>query len=249
MRKNLFFTYITVFLFSAVHAQEAIHNAAKAGDLDSVKKLLTADTSLLNRKDKSGLTPLHYASSKSLEVVTYLIEKGANVNAKSKNGTTPLYSCARFGQTIIAKFLLEHGADINARSDGGSPLHQAVYRSPKELVELFLSYKPDLTITDKEGQTVMHVAAVWNNYEIYPLLIAAGGNINAKDNAGNTPLHSCQSFMDDKSTYFPETGALLIQNKALLNERNNAGLTPLGLAIQKGAMEMVKILNEAGAKE
>ncbi len=249
MLKKLIFICISLFLIISVQGQEAIHNAAKAGDLDSVKKLLTADTSLLNRKDKNGLIPLHYASSKSLEVVIYLIEKGAHVNAKSKNGATPLYSAARFEQLAIAKYLLEHGANINAKSDGGSPLHQAVARSSVEMVELFLSYKADLTITDKTGQTVMHVAAVWNNYEIYPLLIAAGGNINAKDNGGNTPLHSCQSFMDDKSSYFPKLADILIKNKAFLNERNNAGLTPLGLAIQKGSVDMIKILNEAGAKE
>lgn len=249
MLKNTLFICFTFLLLTTANAQEAIFNACKTGDLDSVKKLLTSNPALLNAKDKSGLTPLHYGSTKSLEVVIYLIDKGADVNARSKSGATPLYSAARFGQTAIAKYLLEHKADINAKSDGGSVMHQAAYRSPKPMVELLLSYKPDLTITDKEGRTCIHAAAIWNVDSVLQLLITAGGDINAKDMNGNTPLHLSLTFIDERSNYVSKSAKVLIKNNVLVNERNNAGLTPLGLAIQKGATEMVRFLSEAGARE
>jgi len=207
--------------------------------------LISANPKLLNLKDKRGLTPLHYAATNNLEVVKFFVQKGADIDAQGFNGTTPLYSSARFGKIEIAKYLLDTGADINLRGEGGSALHQAVARSPKEMVELFLSYKPDLTITDKRGQTVMHAAATWNAHEVLPLLIAAGGNINAIDSAGNTPLHCCLTFADDQSRGSIQSAKILIQNKALLKVKNKEGLTPLALANKLGTTEMAALLSEA----
>ncbi|MBL7765464.1 MAG: ankyrin repeat domain-containing protein [Chitinophagaceae bacterium] len=243
-----FFVFLLLLTLTSfvTKAQAPIHMAAKEGKLEAVQKLLKSKPSLVNLKDDRGLTPLHHAAAGNIDVVRFLVKKGAKINAQSKNGSTPLYVAARFGKTDIAKYLLENKANINATGEAGSAMHQAVYRAPKELVELFLSYHPDLTLTESTGQTVMHVAATWNNYEIYPLLIAAGGNINQKDLKGNTPLHCTLEFFDSKSTAYSKVAEILIQNKALLNERNNNGLTPLGLARQKGAKDMIKLLEEAG---
>lgn len=249
MKKSLFIVTLLSLTIQSIIAQESIHNACKAGDLDSVKKLLNIHPEYLRLKDKNGLTPLHYASTKSLETVAYLIEKGANVNEKSNNGSTPLYTSARFGKTEIARYLLEHNADVNSPSEGGSVLHQAVYRSPHELVELLLSYKIDLSMKDSEGQTALHVACIWNAHEILPLLIEAGADLNMKDRKGNTPLHSCQSFADTKTPGSLKCARILLENGALKEEQNNAKLTPLALSIEKGAKEMETLLRELGVQK
>jgi ankyrin repeat protein len=243
------FLFATLFLTKTFIGQEEIHNAAKAGDLKKVQEIIAANPSALELKDKDGLTPLHYASTSSLEVVSFLVSKGADVNVKSKNGNTPLYSAARFGKTEIAQFLLEHKADINIVSAAGTVMHQAVYRAPVEFVSLLLKYKPDLTLTDSKGQTALHIAAIWNAEEAFSLLMKAGADINAKDKAGDTPLHACLSFADKSSVGSTKVAKLLIDNKASLNEKNNDGLTPLALAKKKEAAEMIKILTAAGAKE
>jgi ankyrin repeat protein len=69
----------------------------------------------------------------NLEVITFLVERGADVNAHDNHGTTPLiYACRDGGNLEIIKFLVERGADVNARAeDGYTPLIHIYFRSAK----------------------------------------------------------------------------------------------------------------------
>lgn len=55
-----------------------------------------------------------------LEMVKYLVEKGADVNAKAEFcRDTALHSAAAGGNLEMVKYLVEHGADVNAKDDDG----------------------------------------------------------------------------------------------------------------------------------
>ena len=57
-------------------------------------------------------------------VVEWLLDHGAEVNAKDKNGDTPLHFAAFFGHRDVAELLLANQAEINAKdSNGVTPLH------------------------------------------------------------------------------------------------------------------------------
>jgi ankyrin repeat protein len=72
-----------------------IHDAAKSGDLEKVKELLKDNPDLVASKDNYGATPLHWAAlTGQYEVVGFLLNNNANVNAKSTNGMTPLHQAA-----------------------------------------------------------------------------------------------------------------------------------------------------------
>ena len=65
-------------------------------------------------------------TSGQLEVVKWLVEKGADVNATNKDGRTVLHSAADSGQLDVVKWLVEKGADVNATDkDGKTVLHMA----------------------------------------------------------------------------------------------------------------------------
>ena len=101
-----------------------IHDAAVAGDLDKVKKLLEADPNLLELKNEYGYTPLMVACHgeeanriAQIEVANYLIVKGANVNAKGRYGVTPLF-CFSYDKDPpfdLIQRLVAKGADVNAK--------------------------------------------------------------------------------------------------------------------------------------
>ena len=56
---------------------------------------------------------------KSLDLVRYLVERGADVNISNENGDTPLIDAAHLGTNDILKFLLQHGAERQFKNNAG----------------------------------------------------------------------------------------------------------------------------------
>jgi ankyrin repeat protein len=71
----------------------------------------------------------------NLADVKYLVEKGADVNAKNEDSTTPLFSAAGSGDLEVVKYLVEKGADVNAKTTySQTPLDHANHEKVKEFL-------------------------------------------------------------------------------------------------------------------
>lgn len=88
--------------------------AAIRGALPAVQALVKRGAAV-NRK---GWTPLHYAcSGPDNGVAAFLIAQGAELNARSENGTTPLMMAARYGSGDLVPLLLKAGAEPRAANE------------------------------------------------------------------------------------------------------------------------------------
>lgn len=91
------------------------------GDLASVKRALTDGADPNAQDPQSGSTMLSIASLMGhTEVVALLLERGADVNAKSRDGGTALHAAAFLGRAETVKLLLGKGADAGLRNNTGS---------------------------------------------------------------------------------------------------------------------------------
>jgi ankyrin repeat protein len=89
---------------------ETIHEAAKKGDLQDVKRHLNRGAAV-NAKDADGLTPLLFAfDGGHKDIVELLIAKGADVNAQTADGFTPLQKAVENHHMDVAELLKKHGA-------------------------------------------------------------------------------------------------------------------------------------------
>lgn len=80
---------------------------------------------------------LHEAGNAKAEA---LLAKGPDVNAKDKDGVTPLHKAVQKGDKAEVEALLAKGADVNARGKNGrTPLHAAAGQGNKDVAELLLS--------------------------------------------------------------------------------------------------------------
>ncbi len=90
--------------------------AALKGDLALVRRLVERGAAV----NRPGWSPLHYAASgPEPEVVAWLLSRGAEIEARSPNGTTALMMAARYGSEQSAELLLAKRASTEARNDRG----------------------------------------------------------------------------------------------------------------------------------
>ena len=95
--------------------------AAKSGELEMVKKHLAAETDKVNTPDPlHGMTPLTWAViAGNIDVATYLLRAGAEVNGRNSNGGTALHAVVVAGREDTAELLLLNGIDTTITDHEG----------------------------------------------------------------------------------------------------------------------------------
>jgi uncharacterized protein len=140
-----------------------VFEAAALGRLERVRELVDADPAQARAFAADGFHPLGLAAFFGQpEVVRFLLERGADVNAVARNKqvrTTALQAAAASGDNESARILLEAGAEVNTAQPGGfTALHAAAANGNTELVELLLRHGADASARTDDGKTAADLA-------------------------------------------------------------------------------------------
>jgi uncharacterized protein len=153
-----------------------LYEAASLNRTHRTAELLDATPDLLNSLSTDGFTSLHLASYYGApDVVQLLLQRGADVNAVTKNflENMPIHAAAAGRRLAICEMLLDHAADVNAKQHGGfTALHAPAQNGDREMVELFLSRGADPSMPTDEGKTPADIAAEQGNIELAAMLRA-----------------------------------------------------------------------------
>ncbi len=148
----------------------SIWQAAKEGDVSSLKSQVTDNTDL-NARDEKGMTALSWAAiSGHLEAVSWLLLKGADIDAANVDGGTALHSAAFLGHLEVVRVLLESGSNIERKDLKGQTAFDvsAIPWSPEmkgiaEFIGTVLELEVD-TESMKTGRLqVAELLGNWNN--------------------------------------------------------------------------------------
>lgn len=138
--------------------------AAANGDLHTVEQMLETDGNLLNAKDREHDTAIMKAARNcnATDVVSFLLEKGANINDEQYRDTinqTPIIVAAQHGCTEIVRLLIEAGiTDINHKNDQGeSAVLTAAQEGHKEVVQILLDAGADINQPNSDGETALAI--------------------------------------------------------------------------------------------
>ena len=148
----------------------------------------------INSQDDIGRSPLYKACAMgNFNVVKYLIEKGADVNAESKKellyARIPLHKAVENCNLKIVKHLLLKGVRIQEKNEEcKTALHIAVENDDPEIVKCLIQYGADVNSCDSFYITPLHIAVVENKIEFVKILLQRGAIITAKSKYGETPL-------------------------------------------------------------
>ncbi|KAI9141784.1 ankyrin repeat-containing domain protein [Paraphysoderma sedebokerense] len=190
-------------------------------------------------------TPLHYYASKgSLELVDFILSKGADLNALDVCSNTALHLAAENGHLSIVKVLVEKGLSVMARNEEGCiPLHLACENGWNDCVRYLISKGASVNVKNKNEDTPLHDACRLNSIEVASYLVEHGANIFSPDCDGDTPLGWSSFFgNEDLASFLASKGGI-----ELINSQCGNMDTPLHWACKKGYDQIVEFLLEKGA--
>lgn len=196
--------------------------------------------------------PLHYASIlhraawlASPEVVEALIEKGANLRAKTRFGDSVLHYAARNRNSDVLRLLLKvYGPSAaTVKNDKmQTPLKDAVVYGNTEALKILLEAGATIVPGESSPSAIHLAAAEHKNSELFQLLVDAGIDVNLRDANGNTPLHWAAARGNTA------LAAAAIRAGANVDTRNVDGWTPLhDAAGYSKTPNVIDLLLDAGA--
>lgn len=114
---------------------DLLMQAIDAGDVAKVKQFIDGDPSLIAARDEYQKTPLHHAASAgNMEIVKFLLEKGADPTARDKWNVTPTERAALKGHNEIAALLMS--APLPEGAAGEKPLYANERERRREMRDL-----------------------------------------------------------------------------------------------------------------
>ena len=163
-----------------------------------------------------------------VEGIYRLLDAGADVCVRGRDGTTCLFPPAAVGDVHLLKTLIAKGADVNAHNHaGGTPMLAAAREGQVAVVRALLESGAKSVVRDDNGTTPLHLAAELGNVELVDELLGEpvdsgldldemprrepycrlklNGelvNLNMRDGEGRTPMHcvaECESDLNDPS--------------------------------------------------
>ncbi|XP_049340657.1 protein TANC1 isoform X1 [Astyanax mexicanus] len=228
--------------------QQALIAASSMGHTQVVKSLLDLKNELVVQIDAHdtlwGETALTAAAGRGkMDVCTYLLEEGAQVQQVNRRGMCALFCAVRQGHWQIADVLLQHGADVNGSDKQGRTLLMvAASEGHLSTVEFLLSKGASFTSVDKEGLTPLSWACLKGHKNVVQFLVEKGAVIDHSDKNGRTPLDLAAFYGDAEIVHY------LVERGAVIEHVDYSGMRPLDRAIGCRNTSVVVTLLRKGAK-
>jgi ankyrin repeat protein len=168
----------------AKNATHALCIAAANGLLKEIK-LLLRDGAFINGQAENNIgNPLSSAALKGhVKILEFLIEQGADLNARDCDDMTALMNACHLGKVKGSKaaiILIDAGADVNCvrTTDHMTALKFAVHECPQDIIQLLIDKGAEVDGPEGSPLTPLMLAARRNNVDALKVLIDNGANLS-----------------------------------------------------------------------
>jgi ankyrin repeat protein len=203
--------------------------------------------------DTSGYIPSFYpgaldnnlmiaAAKGYVSEIERLIIKGADINAESDQGATPLIFAVSNNHPAAVESILDFNPYLDKVTKSyETPLLISVKNGNFEITEALIRAGADIDFPDRFGATPLHHASLYGFLNIVDLLLYYNATVDEKTDQGTTPL------LASIWAGFTDVADLLIQNGANLEISDNEGFTPFLMASFYGDTILMDLLYKKGA--
>ncbi|CAL1285645.1 unnamed protein product [Larinioides sclopetarius] len=228
--------------------------AVRENQLNIIKLLLKTKAIDANFKGSNGCNLLHTSAlSGTLDVTRYLVEEGADVNAKDKKGRKPVQIAAEEGFRDIVDFYL----NVNDLANETAALLLVAARNGKANVcELLIKRNVDVNAFQDDDESPIYLALVEGHKKVLSVLLHYGAYYNAhsttrlkltKDNAARSLLRKVKELFTAVENNIPSDVEHLLKKESnpdyyFANAKCVKKGTVLHYAVLKGCEEIVDIL-------
>lgn len=207
-------------------------------------------------------TLVELVEAQQFDAAHALVQRGADVNQPSSDGTTPLHWAVYHGELELAERLLRAEANPDTRNDyGSSPLMEAAIVANVDMLRLLLNAGANVEAPNFEGQTALMAVARTGSLEAARLLVERGANVNAVEHwGGQTALMWAAARQHPDMIDFLVSQGAEVDKRAIdrnwerrvtaeprVKEMHTGGFTALLYAVRQNCLECVKRLLAAGA--
>lgn len=182
------------------------------------------------------------ARARSTTTATALLDRGANPDARDRNGDSALQLAIRLGATDLARLLIDRGASVDLRNLAGvSPLMSAAFHQRPDVVRMLLAARADIAPVDRVKKTAAIYAAAGGCAECLAALLDGGVLPDSRDENDSTLLMWASGYGQERVV------ELLLQRGAKAGLRDNRGKTARTIAEEGRQLGALRLLEKAGA--
>ncbi len=235
------------------------------GIIETVKVLLSHGAQI-EQKDLSSKTSLHWATlTRHYELVDLLLMNGADPNIPDKDGSTPFMLAVNQMDDYIIEIFLKSGAISRMKDDdvtslirhrdknGRSVLHAAAHLQNAAFLTKLLSIGANTNAEDNNRDTPLHLALRndkkgWSLFgmkdipQCAKILLDRGAEVKGHGAGGKSVLHEAAGKGDKDIIEF------LLKYNVNINMTDDAGNTPLKLALENERQDCAMMMMQHGAK-
>ncbi|MBQ8750945.1 MAG: ankyrin repeat domain-containing protein [Alphaproteobacteria bacterium] len=175
-----------------------IKKGKKGANIKKLEYILALKCDVNAVDGRTGETALMImAKAGNIEMVDYLLKKGANVNFKfvgrggvNLQGDSALIYAVRYGHIEVAKKLIENGGNVNDKNLAGqSVLGVACYNNREDMVDLLISNGADVNYYNRVvGRNILMIACEKASYGVVEKIINAKAKLNKTNDFGLSAL-------------------------------------------------------------
>lgn len=199
----------------------ALDWATARAQVDDMKLLIRAGSSVDTMDTSGRTTVLHAVDSHNEDALRIILEAGADPNPKVPSGcfrSSPLTAASFGGLVGMVKLLVLHGAEVDAfNPEGRTALLTVARMQSVECADILVTHGADVCYVSSDGHSPLTTAISYNNHAVLNLFISRCSIICTKE---------LQLLSVIAGFAYMETMSILLSSdrvkQALLNEGNFA---------------------------